>query len=155
MYSEIEADRKASKRKAKKAKATKRSKKRSKRYASYDDTASETDSEEERRQLARRKEKEKERERERERRKRYSDDESSKDKRRKKRKSEDGHRIDDEAVDQWVEKDGEVVLAPKPEDRARLVEPPPIMYEEDSEDDEVGPHLPVEHGGRERIDRTA
>lgn len=61
---------------------------------------------------------------------------------------------DDEAADQWVEKGGEVVLVPKFEDRARL-ELPPAQYDDDDDDVEVGPHLPVEHGGRERLDRSA
>lgn len=147
---EIEADRKASKRKAKKAKSSRRSKRRSKRYYDSDNTASETDSEQEGRRRKQRREKEKDRER----RKRYSSDENEDDRRRKRGKSVDTGRSEDDAADQWVEKDGEVVLAPKEEDLARL-EPPPIKYEDEYEDDEVGPRLPVEHGGRDRLDRSA
>ncbi|CAD6564160.1 MAG: hypothetical protein TREMPRED_003898 [Tremellales sp. Tagirdzhanova-0007] len=146
---ELEADRKALKRKSKKSgKSSKHSKRRSKRYYSdSDDTASETDSDEERRRRQRRKEREK--------RRKYSDDEVEETTHARRSKSIDEKRSDKDLADQWVEKGGEVVLVPKDEDFGRIEHPPVLFGEEDYDDEEVGPHLPVELGGRERLDRSA
>ena len=47
------------------------------------------------------------------------------------------------------------MLVPKDEDFGRIEHPPVLFGEEDYDDEEVGPHLPVELGGRERLDRSA
>ena len=83
------------------------------------------------------------------------DTESDGERRRKRRKSLD----EEDDANQWVEKGGEVVLVPKQEDVAKILLPPePIVLPDEAytDDEEVGPHLPVEYTGRDgKIDRTA
>ena len=151
-HSELEVDRKA-KRKAKKAKA-KSSKRSKKRYSDSD--SSSTDSEDERRQRRRIKGNERER-----RSRRYPDDEEEEERQRKKRRSEEKRPKSDseeDVADQWVEKGGEVALAAKDRDLARLVVPLEPVYplsDDDEDDKEVGPHLPVEHSAHDKHRRSA
>jgi hypothetical protein len=137
--SERDADRKAA-RKAKKSKSSKKSKKR--HYSSSD---SDTDSEDERRRRRRRKEKE--------RRKRHDSTPISSDGGKRITKQESKDLVEDPA-DQWIEKAGEVIVPP-PKTAVLATQPVEQVSDEYSSDDEVGPHLPKEHFGRDKRGRGA
>lgn len=70
-----------------------------------------------------------------------------KDRQKKRRKSETGA-----GDDQWIEKDGVERVPVLPPSPLQLLPP---MFDDDEEDDEVGPHLPGEAPRDLRKDRAA